>query len=242
MNERIYIRAAAQIGGGIPDPDFRQFLTPMEARRMGNMMKRAVATSTTVLSEAGVEHPDAIVTGTWFGSVECTEALLLSLKGVSGQPLKPTHFMQSTHNTVSSLIGIRTGSHGYNATYSHGRTSFESALFDAMLQIRLGEISNALVGAFDEMTPTFAAMLSKAGIVCPDIASSFLLTTDPSDALCEICDVSFDGAAEGAELTLQAPFGYFEAVKKIAGGEAASVLVSNHGARGNNTDVILKKI
>ena len=41
--------------------------------------------------------------------------------------LKPSLFMQSTHNTIGSLIGIVLKCHGYNNTYSHEGISFESA-------------------------------------------------------------------------------------------------------------------
>lgn len=185
----IYVKAVSKITPETGDPDFRQFISPIEARRMGKLMKRALATSKTVLAEVGVSQPDAILTGTRYGSVEYTEALLFSLKGLSDQPLKPTFFMQSTHNTVGSLIGIQTKSHGYNATYSHGSGSFDGALLDAELQLRLGEIDNALVGVFDETTPIFSAMLAKAGISSPEIALSVFLDRKPEGALCRLEDL-----------------------------------------------------
>ena len=74
------------------------------------------------------------------------------MKGLVDAPMKPTHFMQSTHNTISSLLAIRFKCHGYNATYSHRGASLESALMDAYMQIALGDIDNALVGWFDEKT------------------------------------------------------------------------------------------
>lgn len=231
MREPIYIKAASQIGGGLPDPDFRQFLSPIEARRMSMMMKRAIATSRTALQQAGIEHPDAIITGTWFGSVSNTEALLLSLTGVSDQPMKPTHFMQSTHNTVGSLIGIQTGSHGYNATYSHGKTSFEAALLDAVTLMDLGEADNALVGLFDEMTPCFAALLAKGGIHCPDIAASFVLSHDPEHALCRLDNIDTNAGTALADRVLDAPFGYYEAVRMLADKECGSVVVANENFR-----------
>lgn len=182
----IFVKAVSRITPETGDPDFKKFISPIEARRMGKLMKRALATSMTVLEEAGVANPDAIITGTKYGSVEYTEALLFSLKGLSDQPMKPTFFMQSTHNTVGSLIGIRTASHGYNATYSHGDESFDGALLDAELQLRLGEIDNALVGVFDETTPIFSAMLAKAGIPSTDIALSVFLDHKPEGALCRL--------------------------------------------------------
>lgn len=149
------------------DPDFKQFISAGDARRMGKLMKRALATSISALGEAGIDNPDAIITGTGFGSVENTELFLDALVRQGEQMLKPTLFMQSTHNTASSLIGIHTHSHGYNSTYSQKGLSFDSALYDAWLQFRLGKIESALVGAHDEMSPVFSGFMRKAGHVKP---------------------------------------------------------------------------
>ena len=97
--------------------------------------------------------------------------------------MKPTHFMQSTHNTISSLIAIRLGAHGYNATYSHRGRSFESALQDAWTQIALGDIDTALVGWFDEMTPALADSLSKQGIEPKEHALAVVLSANPEGAI-----------------------------------------------------------
>ena len=197
MERKVYIKSLSRISACHPDPDYSGLFSVMEARRMSRLMKRALAVSRQALSQAGVAVPDAVITGTGLGCIENTEFFLKSLTGVSDQPLRPTHFMQSTHNTIGSLIAIRLKCHGYNATYSHGVVSFESALLDALVQLQMGLLDNALVGAFEEMTPDFAAMLAKtgvAGVVLPDgrlseTAVSLLLDTHPEGALCELVDV-----------------------------------------------------
>ncbi|MBO7366117.1 MAG: beta-ketoacyl synthase chain length factor, partial [Bacteroidales bacterium] len=95
--------------------------------------------------------------------------------------LSPTSFMQSTHNTVSSMIAIHLGCHGYNATYSHTGASLESALLDAWLQISLGDIDTALVGRFDEEAPLF----SKVG-AGENVAISYVLSADPEGSIREL--------------------------------------------------------
>lgn len=177
------------------DPDFRQFVSAGDARRMGKLMKRAVATSVSALREGGVENPDAIITGTGFGSIENTELFLDALVREGEQMLKPTLFMQSTHNTASSLIGIHTKSHGYNSTYSQKGLSFDSALYDAWLQFRLGKISTALVGAHDEMSPVFSGFMRKAGHVkageiCSEAAVSVLLGSDSVNGAAPYCTLN----------------------------------------------------
>ena len=127
-------------------PEEMPAIPPMAARRMKGMLKRALVTSLVALNRAGNPLPDAIITGTGLGCVEETLAFLNEIYHNGEQLLKPTCFMNSTHNTIGSLIAIHTGNHGYNNTYSQGRDSLYSALLDALLQISLGEIESALVG------------------------------------------------------------------------------------------------
>ena len=143
------------------EPDYKPFISPMEARRMGTLVKRALATSADALRKGQCDMPDAIISGTGLGCVEHTEKFLNALIDNDEECLPPTSFMQSTHNTISSQIALRLKCHGYNSTYSHRGTSFESALFDAFMQLQLGQIRSALVGAHDEMTPDYFLMLSK---------------------------------------------------------------------------------
>jgi len=173
------------------DTDFKQFISAGDARRMGKLLKRALATSISALQEGGIEIPDAIITGTGFGSIENTELFLDALVREGEQLLKPTQFMQSTHNTASSLIGIHTKCHGYNSTYSQKGFSFDSALYDAWMQFRMGRIGSALVGSHDEMSPVFSGFVRKAGHVkegeiCSEAAVSVLLSDTGDAAYCSL--------------------------------------------------------
>ena len=173
------------------DPDFKQFISAGDARRMGKLLKRALATSLSALQEGGIEDPDAIITGTGFGSIENTELFLDALVREGEQLLKPTQFMQSTHNTASSLIGIHTRCHGYNSTYSQKGLSFDSALYDAWMQFNIGRIRSALVGGHDEMSPVFSGFVRKAGHVkegeiCSEAAVSVLIAESGDNAYCTL--------------------------------------------------------
>lgn len=141
------------------EPDVRQYISAAEARRMGRLLKRSTCTALSALRLAGVNTPDAIVTGTGAGCFDNTEKFLRDLTRYGEECLTPTLFMQSTHNTVSSQIAIMLGCHGYNSTYSHGSLSFGSALLDAWLQIKSGQAGTALVGAHDEVTPLMAGII-----------------------------------------------------------------------------------
>lgn len=193
------------------NPVFRDYIPANEARRMGNIMKRAIVTALKVLNDNRVEHPDAIITGTSIGSLDYTERFLNDMTESGEEALSPTFFMQSTHNTIGSAIAIYTKSHGYNTTYSHGQLSFDLALQDAWMQMQLGHISTALVGGYDEMTDKYFNLLQKTGYVgqegmvpCGEVAMSALLTTDKTaDSLCELSGIKIVHDEQGTFLPEQ---------------------------------------
>ena len=130
---------------------------------MGKLMKSSLLSSLEALKQAGVETPDAIITGTTYGCLENSERLLLQIKSEGESMLKPTYFMQSTHNTISSNIAIKTHCHGYNVTYTQGNKSIEWAILDAEMLLASGKASTVLVGWHDESTPFFNAFLEQSG-------------------------------------------------------------------------------
>lgn len=145
------------------EPDYKEFISPMASRRMGKLIKRAIATSFSAIQRADAQNIDAIITGTGLGCIENTEKFLSAMVKEGEEFLQPTYFMQSTHNTISSQIALQLKCNGYNCTYSHRGTSFECGLSDAFLQFTLGKINNALVTSQDEMTPDYFYMLGKIG-------------------------------------------------------------------------------
>lgn len=147
--------------------ELKEFVSPMESRRMGKLMKAAHLTSLRALKKAGIECPDAIITATSRGMLEISLQFLDDITSFGEELLKPTLFMQSTHNTLSSAIAIRTGCHGYNTTYSHGDESFDWAMRDAVRLIKTGKVNSVLVGSFDESTPSFSLIAERSGEEIP---------------------------------------------------------------------------
>ncbi len=144
--------------------EVRDYVKPMEARRMGKLAKGAMLSSLKALKTAGIDKPDAIVTATRFGCLDNTERQLLQMKENGEEGTSPTLFMQSTHNTIGSAIAIKLGCHGYNITYSHGEQSFAWAMRDAEQMIRSGKCRSVLVGSHDEMPEVFGKMYEKSGV------------------------------------------------------------------------------
>lgn len=156
------------------EPDYKEYFAPMAARRMGKLLKRATVTAVDALRKGQLDNVDAIITGTGLGCIDNTEKFLRAMIDNGEEFLQPTYFMQSTHNTISSQVALQLKCHGYNCTYSHRGTSFDSSLLDAFVQVRLGMIHSALVGAHDEMTPAYFDMLGKIsywkqGDIRPDV-------------------------------------------------------------------------
>lgn len=143
--------------------EIRKYVKPLEARRMGKIMKSSLLSSLEVLEMAHISCPDAIITGTAYGCLENSERLLVQMKEEGEAMLKPTYFMQSTHNTIGSNIAIKTHCHGYNVTYTQESHSLEWALRDARLLLESGKVKNVLVGCHDESTPLFNALLQQDG-------------------------------------------------------------------------------
>src|SRR5574344_1631840 len=188
------------------DPNYKDLISSTISRRTGRLLKRALATSFSVIQQAGVTIPDAIITGTGLGCIENTGIFLLRMVQEGEQFLQPTYFMQSTHNTISSQIAVSMNAHGYNNTYSHGGISFESCLLDAFMQFDLNLIHNALIGSHDEMVAQYFSLMNKIntwkegiinteilrkadspGTVSGESSTSFLLENTKKDSsLCEV--------------------------------------------------------
>ena len=144
--------------------EIRDYVKPLEARRMGKLMKSSLLSSLKALREAGITQPDAIITGTAYGCMENSEQLLIQLMNEGETMLKPTAFMQSTHNTIGSNIAIWLGCHGYNVTYTQENDSMKWALHDAECLLRSGRCKTVLVGCHDETTPLFRELMGRLGV------------------------------------------------------------------------------
>lgn len=143
--------------------DIRKYVKPLEARRMGKIMKSSLLSSLEALEKAGIATPDAIITGTTYGCLENSEKLLIQLKEEGEEMLKPTYFMQSTHNTIGSNIAIKTHCHGYNITYTQGEDSLDWAIRDAKMLLASGKAKTVLVGCHDESTPLLNQLRTQSG-------------------------------------------------------------------------------
>ena len=145
------------------EPNYKEYFDPIASRRMSKIIKRAIVTAKNAVAEAGLEKPDAIITGTGLGCVEDTEKFLDAMIRNEEKFLQPAYFIQSTHNTISSQIAINLHCNGYNNTYIHRGVSFENALMDASLLFCEEQIHSAMVTGNDELTPNYFILLKRIG-------------------------------------------------------------------------------
>jgi 3-oxoacyl-[acyl-carrier-protein] synthase II len=146
------------------EPDYKNFINPASSRRMSRMIKMGITSAKLCLTNAAVENPGAIITGTGLGCIEDTEKFIVSILENNEQLLTPTPFIQSTHNTVGGQIALLLHCHEYNFTYVHRGISFESALLDAAMLIEEQSADNILVGGIDELTDHSFTLLQELGI------------------------------------------------------------------------------
>lgn len=134
-------------------PSYKELIAPAMSRRMAKGIKMSIYATDVAMKEAQVTHLDAIVVGTSLGCIEDSEKFLQAVIENEEEYLTPTAFIQSTHNTVAGQIALQYQFKAYNFTFVNGGSSFESALFDACLQMRFNNASTLLLGGVDEIAP-----------------------------------------------------------------------------------------
>jgi 3-oxoacyl-[acyl-carrier-protein] synthase II len=147
------------------EPDYDKILEATQIRRLSRILKMGMATSAGAIEQADKPPIDAIITGTGFGCLEDTARFLLKMVDPDDRGMNPTSFIQSTYNTVSSLIALSLKNNGYNNTFVHSGFSFESALDEAIMLLKNGEAKNVLAGGIDELTNEVYDLLKRLQIV-----------------------------------------------------------------------------
>ena len=177
---KVYINAASICVNNLSLPNSREnwikvdlpkidskILSPNSARRMSKAVKMGIICAMEALQQIDRSELDGILVGSGKGCLIDSDKFLQSIVVQQEEFLSPTAFIQSTHNTVAGQIALLIKNTGYNMTYSQGRVSFESTVFDAYLQLVLNERKTLLVGAVDELSD-----------ISIDISESITNTTD----------------------------------------------------------------
>jgi 3-oxoacyl-[acyl-carrier-protein] synthase II len=144
-------------------PDFKEYINPVQLRRMSRMLRIGLTAATICLRDSGPIKPDGIVTASGFGFLEETAKFLTEILDQDEKQLTPTYFMQSTYNALSGFIAMNLKCDGYCNTYVGRGHAFETALLDAMMLVTATPSSNILLGGFDEAEKADFKVLGRIG-------------------------------------------------------------------------------
>lgn len=146
-------------------PDYKEFIPPMQLRRMGKSMRMAVYASQKAIQKAENPRIDAVITGTGQGCLRDSEKFVEAMWDNDGGMLNPTPFIQSTHNMAAATVALALGCKGYNMTYTNNANSFESAVLDAILYLNENPEHQILIGGLDEISEKTMEFWNSAGYV-----------------------------------------------------------------------------
>lgn len=93
----------------------------------------------------------AVYLATRSGAVDTSAEATKSIVQLQ-QPPKPLHFVNTLGNTACFYLTQNLNIHGQALVVSQEHLSFEAALFQACIDIKLGVVQTALVGGIDEVT------------------------------------------------------------------------------------------
>jgi 3-oxoacyl-[acyl-carrier-protein] synthase II len=125
-------------------------LTPNQRRRFGRLVQMAL------IAARRSHAPDpsqrlAVAVGTGLGCLEDAGIFLENLISKDEREPMPARFPNSVHNAPAAQIAIDQDACAMNSAPTMGEISFESALWQGMSQLKIGEADCALVGAVDEL-------------------------------------------------------------------------------------------
>jgi 3-oxoacyl-[acyl-carrier-protein] synthase II len=208
------------------EPDYGEFIPPMERRRMSRVIKMSIVCAIDCLQQTGLDQPDGIIVGTSMGCCVHTKNFLDKILTTKEGPLSPTSFIVSTHNTIAGQISLLLKNHGYNMTHTQNSLSFEQGLLDGMLCIRDG-YNNILVGGADEEETSIynmKARLNDENALLASGASFFMLSnSNGSAAPINLVDVGCFGLIDSSATLIK----NFIKSNNLSAGEIDLVLYAN---------------
>jgi 3-oxoacyl-(acyl-carrier-protein) synthase len=125
-------------------------LTPNQRRRFGRLVQMALLAARRS-HERDSSQRLAVAIGTGLGCLEDAGIFLENLISKDEREPMPSRFPNSVHNAPAAQIAIDQSACAMNSAPTMGEISFESALWQGIHQLEIGEADCALVGAVDEL-------------------------------------------------------------------------------------------
>ena len=134
----------------------RAELLPPMLRRRTSLLTRMSAEVARQALRGLPPGPTTMVYGSVYGEIRTTLELLAAL--VAGpEPLSPTRFHNSVHNTAAGYVSIATANHAGNSVLAAGRSTLAMALLDCAALVACGGGDAVLVIAEEPLPEPLAA-------------------------------------------------------------------------------------
>ena len=151
-------------------------IPPLKKRKFARLQKMVLSSGIKAVEDAKevFKNPlkTAVCIGTGLGMVcETGKFIENAIINREAAPM-PTAFTNSVHNAMSSAAAIHFGFKGLNSAATAKEISFESALWQAMSDMRLGASNCALVGAADEYSQYAERFLKTRAIYCKNFSGN----------------------------------------------------------------------
>jgi 3-oxoacyl-[acyl-carrier-protein] synthase-1/3-oxoacyl-[acyl-carrier-protein] synthase II len=131
-------------------PSDTALLTPNQRRRFGRLVQMALLAARRSHAHDPAQRL-AVAIGTGLGCLDDAGTFLENLISKNEREPMPARFPNSVHNAPAAQIAIDQDARAMNSAPTMGEISFESALWQGMRQLEIGEADCALVGAVDEL-------------------------------------------------------------------------------------------
>ncbi len=162
-------------------PEFKEFINPIQLRRLSRMLRIGLSSATICLRDANNVAPDGIITATGHGFLNDTAKFLTEIYELNERQLTPTFFMQSTYNALAGLVALTLKCKGYNNTYVNKGFALETAMHDAMMQLNTNHNQSFLIGTFDESEEAQYKINSRAGYYKTEMINNLQLFDKPTN-------------------------------------------------------------
>lgn len=154
-----------------PEALKRNLVPPTISRRASRVSQYALESA---LELIGDDIPDYGVFASRHGEIGHTVELLQSI--ANNEPLSPTAFSQSVHNTAAGLFTIIKKSHMKTTSICAGTFTFDMALLEASTYLKVNPSHKVLLVCFDQSLPDYYQKeLTEHSV---DYSLALLLTTD----------------------------------------------------------------
>jgi 3-oxoacyl-[acyl-carrier-protein] synthase II len=148
----------SQLGGQLPQIDFKVFIKPANLRRMDRIGKIVVSAVRLAIDSSGLNLKEedssriGISIGTGLGSSDTVDQFFRSLLKEGPIGAAPLLFQTAVPNAITSHCAIEYGIKGVNITFSHKESSTEMAMTFAYHLLREGRADVIFAGGGDELS------------------------------------------------------------------------------------------